>query len=149
LRDLGIVSWSKTEQSVLVLPHCAEVAEIQSQNLAGPPPLGHGKDRCIDEAQGEIPITGHELAASDHVSGRKVVEGEGAGDKAVYEIESRGGAKVPSQKVVGFGNHGQRDDNGSRVVLDNGLYRSVVPVPSVIEGIETTGLCDQRHAPGS
>lgn len=130
-------------------PHHGEVAAIERGDLGAPEPLGCGHHRGVDRPERQVAVGRHQLGDAKPVRGRNRVRNEVAGGEVAEEADVGVDAEACTKQVGHLSDDQLRDDQGSRVGLQQLEALGVVRVVTVDVGVERPCVDDQGDEPTS
>ncbi len=124
-----------------------EVAAIECRHFGRAKALGGSDDRCIDGAKGKVVVTGDQLCGSQDVLGVDRLQAHLAGREVAEESSLGLPTEATCDQVYDLGNDEGRDDQGTRMSLQQLEARLVMSVVAVHIGVEWPGVNDERYGP--
>lgn len=132
-RERGHVTWAND----------VEVTAVEGGDVFDAETLGRGDDRRIDRAEREIAIRGDELGHSQPVAGGHVIDGKGAAGEVSEEPDLRFDPEARGEQIRHLGDDQDRDDEGTRVRLEEIQARFVMGIVGIDVGVQRPRVDEQ------
>lgn len=137
-------SWQQRERFDVLGPHDGEMTAVDSGDLDNPQSFGRCDDRCVDSSQWQVPVAGNQFGDAEPVGCCHGFDGERAHCQVAEEAHLGSGAQAGAEQVDHFGDDEGRDDQRTRMGLQEIQRCLVVSIVSIDVGVQRSGVDEQR-----